>query len=78
MKVNYKKTKLIVFNPCRNMDFMPKVSLKGHEIEVVEEIRLWILRRLKKLGAKNSDLVDVLARACGVPAIGVRAVDCWQ
>ena len=40
LKVNYKKTKLIVFNPCRNIDFMPEVSLKGHEIEVVEEIRL--------------------------------------
>ena len=67
---------------------MPEVSLKGHEIEVVDEIRLlglvlrsdtkWssntknmilkaskrllILRRQKKLGAKNSDLVDVFIK----------------
>ena len=27
-----------------------------------------------------SDIMDepFLARACGVPAVGVRAVDCWQ
>ena len=40
MKVNYKKTKLIVFNPCKKIDFMPEMTLNGHEIEVVEEIKL--------------------------------------
>ena len=23
-------------------------------------------------------VIFILARACGVPAVGVRAVDCWQ
>ena len=85
MKLNYKKTKLIVFNPCKSIDFMPEVSLSGQNIEVVEEIRLlgliirsdmrwcsntknmiakaskrlWVLRRLKNMGAVKSDLLDV-------------------
>ena len=80
MKINQKKTKLIVFNPCRSLDFMPNMCLDGQELEVVEEIkllglivrsdmkwisntknmakkankRLWLLRRLKNLGANNS------------------------
>ena len=40
MQLNYKKTKLILFNPCSSMDFMPQVSLSGNELEVVNEIRL--------------------------------------
>ena len=36
MKINYKKTKLIIFNPCKSIDFMPEVSLSGQNIEVVE------------------------------------------
>ena len=40
MKLNFKKTKLITFNPCRTKDFMPEISLDGNEIEVVDEIRL--------------------------------------
>ena len=86
----------------RNIDFMPEVSLKGHEIEVVDEIRLlglvlrsdtkWssntknmilkaskrllILRRQKKLGAKNSDLVDVFIKQ--IRCILELAVPAWQ
>ena len=85
MQLNYKKTKLILFNPGSSMDFMPQVSLCGNELEVVNEIRLlglviradmrwcsytqnmvkkankrlWILRRLKNMGANKQDLVDV-------------------
>ena len=85
MKLNQKKTKLIVFNPCRSLDFMPNICLDEQELEVVEEIkllgltirsdmkwvsntenmvkkankRLWLIRRLKNLGANNEQLVDV-------------------
>ena len=40
MKINYKKTKLMIFNPCKKIDFRPEISLGGQEIEVVNEIRL--------------------------------------
>ena len=85
MKINYKKTKLMVFNPGKNRDFMPRFTFDKKELEVVEETKLlgviirsdlswgsntaymvkrantklWCLRRLKKLGASTSDLLDV-------------------
>ena len=40
MKLNYNKTKIIVFNPCRNIDFMPEMTIDDHELEVVDKIRL--------------------------------------
>ena len=65
----------MVFNNGRSMDFMPNIEIEGHEIEVVEEMRFWglvmksdmkwssnkirMLRRLKTLGASQSDLLDV-------------------
>ena len=102
MKINYKKTKIIVFNPCRKIDFMPEMSLAGHKIEVVDEIRLlgliirtdmkwtsntqnmvvkankrlWILRRLKNMGAKDKDLVDVYLKQ--IRCILELAVPAWQ
>ena len=102
MKINHKKTKLIVFNPCRKIDFMPDISLAGHEIEVVDEIRLlgiiirsdmkwtsntqnmitkahkrlWILRRLKNMGACDSDLIDVFVKQ--IRCILELAVPAWQ
>ena len=102
MKINYKKTKLVLFNPCKKLDFIPALSLSGQEIEVVEEIRLlglvirsdgrwssntknmickankrlWILRRLKNMGAKNSDLVDVYTKQ--IRCILELGVPAWQ
>ena len=41
MKINYKKTKLILFNPGTSRDFMPKFVLdNGEELDLVEETRL--------------------------------------
>ena len=40
MKINYKKTKIMLFNPCTSIAFVPEVRLDNHDIEVVEEIRL--------------------------------------
>jgi hypothetical protein len=40
MKLNKKKTKLMLFNTCKNWDFMPDFSVDGHHIEVEEEMKL--------------------------------------
>ena len=40
MKLNLKKTKFMLFNRCRNYDFLPKVTMDGAEIELVEQIKI--------------------------------------
>ena len=40
MKLNFKKTKLMVFNTGKSMDFMPNFQLDGNELEVVEEMKI--------------------------------------
>ena len=37
MRINYKKTKLMVFNPSKLKDFQPKFELSHNPVEVVEE-----------------------------------------
>jgi hypothetical protein len=102
MQINYKKTKLMVFNPCTSIDFMPEFTLNGHELEVVDEIRLlgiiirsdmkwtsntddmvtkankrlWMLRRLKSLGADIDDLIDVYIKQ--IRSVLELAVPAWQ
>ena len=39
MKVNIKKSKVMLFNPCRSVDFMPKLELDGAELELVESFK---------------------------------------
>ena len=88
MKLNYRKTKVMVFNPCKSQVFRPKFSMEGNNLEVVEETkllglivrsdmkwnsntdnmvkkaskRLWLLRRLKYLGASRRDLLEVYSK----------------
>jgi hypothetical protein len=85
MRINDKKTKLMVFNPCTSVDFAPEFQLNGNQLDVVHEMRLlgvivrsdmtwksntehmvlktytklWIMRRLKKLGANEEELKDI-------------------
>ena len=40
MKLNMNKTKLMLFNPCKEKDFMPEMSLEGSRIDLVENIKL--------------------------------------
>ena len=40
MKINYKKTKLMIFNPARTRDFYPKFFFNNDELEIVEETKL--------------------------------------
>ena len=40
MKLNFKKTKFIVFNPTNICDFIPEYKIEDHDIETVEKIKL--------------------------------------
>ena len=40
MKINFKKTKMMLFNPSKTLDFMPQFCMEGHEIELISETRL--------------------------------------
>ena len=40
MKINYKKTKLMLFNPSKTKDFLPRFVLNNHELDLVEETKL--------------------------------------
>ena len=37
---NKKKTKVMVFNPCKAWDFLPELTIDNQELEMVEEMRL--------------------------------------
>ena len=59
MKLNFKKTKLMVFNAGKSMDFMPNFQLDGHELEVVEEMKILglILRTDMKWSSNTENIV---------------------
>ena len=102
MKINFSKTKLIKFNPCKEADISPDFEIGGHKLEVISQIRLlgvvltsdlkfktnteqmitraykklWMLRRLKHLGATSSDLVDVYFKQ--IRSLVEYAVPVWQ
>ena len=40
MKVNKKKTKLMLFNTSKKNDFTPALKIDGEMLEVTEEIKL--------------------------------------
>ena len=40
MSINYKKTKMILFNPGSAKDFHPRFNLGNNEIDLFEETRL--------------------------------------
>ena len=40
MIVNKKKTKVMVFNPCKAWDVLPELTIDDQELEMVEEMRL--------------------------------------
>ena len=40
MRINYKKTKMILFNPGSAKDFHPRFNLSNNEIDLVEETKL--------------------------------------
>ena len=88
MKINEKKTKVMLFNPCRSIDFIPDIQLGGTQLDLVEKAKLlgvvirsdlkwkdnteyivkraykklWMLRRLKGLGAGPDELLDLYVK----------------
>ena len=102
MKINHEKSKLMLFNPCTAIDFIPEFELDKNRIEIVEETkllglmirtdlkwysntdymvkkansRLWTIRRLKKLGASDADLLDIYMKQ--VRSVLELAVPVWQ
>ena len=40
MKLNLKKSKFMLFNQCRNFDFMPSMQIDGCDIQLVESMRI--------------------------------------
>ena len=88
MKLNIKKTKLMLFNPCKTKDFMPDFKINQTRIDLIEQTKLlgivlssdlswaanteyivsrcqsktWMLRRLRKLGANQGDLLEVYTK----------------
>ena len=40
MQINFKKTKMILFNPGTIRDFHPRFNLSGHDIDLIEETKL--------------------------------------
>ena len=40
MKLNAKKTKFMLFNNCKTIDFLPNLELEGKEVELVEEMKV--------------------------------------
>ena len=40
MKFNHKKSKIMLFNPCTSVDFMPLLELEKNELDVVKELKL--------------------------------------
>ena len=102
MKINDKKTKLMMFNPCWSKDFMPELHMGNNQLELFEEMRLlgviirsdmkwtsntdsivarasnklWVIRRLKGLGANTDELVDMYTKQCR--SILELAVPAWH
>ena len=102
MKINFKKTKLMLFNRSKTIDFMPELCLQGNEINLVEKMkilgviitsdlkfssntefivkkafgRIWMLRRLKNLGADTGQLIDVYIRQ--IRSVLELAVPVWH
>ena len=88
MRINIKKTKVMLFNTARKHDFTPTFMIDDVLLEVVEEFkllgikitsdlkwnnntkyittkaykRLWILKRLKALGANQAELLDTYTK----------------
>ena len=60
MKINYKKTKVMVFNPCTSIDFQPQFVLEDNELEVVDEMRVigLIIRSDMKWSSNTESIVS--------------------
>ena len=59
MRINHNKSKVMLFNPCHMLDFMPVLTLEDQQLEVVGEVRLLglIIRKDLKWAANTEYIV---------------------
>ena len=103
MKINEKKSKVMIFNTRKKYDARPRLAVGDSEyLEVIESYkllgvivrsdlrwventdyickkgyrRLWLIRRLKTLGANQSEMLDVYYKQ--IRALLEMAVPVWQ
>ena len=59
MQINTKKTKVMVFNPCKAWEFVPEMTLDNQELEMVEEMKLLgvIVRSDLKWSSNTEEMV---------------------
>ena len=60
MQINKKKTKVMVFNPCKAWDFQSALSLDDQELDMVEEMRLLgvVIKSDLKWTSNTEQMVD--------------------
>ena len=57
MRINFTKTKFMLFNPCTSKDFLPHVEVDNSPIELVEQTKLLglvVTSELSKQPAQNT------------------------
>ena len=59
-KINIKKSKVMLFNPCTSIDFMPKIELENIELDLLEEMRLLgvVIQSNMKWSANTEQIVE--------------------
>ena len=67
MKINYKKTKAMIFNPCNSIDFSPEITLENNDLEVGDENRLFglIIRSDLKTVSNTENMVKKKTNSFG-------------
>ena len=68
MVINESKTKIMLFNPARKIDILPKIELnEGNSIEVVDETKLLglIVRSDLKWQRTTDNIIKKAIQECG-------------
>ena len=74
MGINRKKTKVMVFNPCKSWNFIPEIVLDNQEIEMVEKMKLIDVMVKSNLSwTQNTELMtkNAYKRLCSLRRLNV-------
>ena len=71
---------MMIYSPVYIIMYLVIMSVSLHLIKYFESNRTSANVEVisKIVFRKENSFISTLARACGVPAVGVRAADCWQ
>ena len=60
MKLNFKKTKVMLFNSCKKWDFMPELEIEGNQLELAEEMKILgiVVRADMKWSSNTKHIVE--------------------